>query len=235
MPIWLVLWGIVPLMGFGLGLPLLVMGLRSRFRGTAPHCAKCNYNLTGRAYGICPECGTELTSVNVVTGKRYRRPRLIVIGSVLLIMGPLSWVVVVIASFVSTPTRMPARPVSADVRKAKWVIAELNSMVQASTTSGASHMREAGLFPKDKDMQLLALQIQSKIPALLVKRLRDPGILAAAQAELAAANELFQAKILPAQRAAVQSKDPADVQALASLIDQLDMRMDKLLQILNGY
>ena len=32
-----------------------------------PHCAKCDYNLTGNVSGICPECGTPIPA-NLVRG-----------------------------------------------------------------------------------------------------------------------------------------------------------------------
>ncbi|MCC7293074.1 MAG: hypothetical protein IT449_13520 [Phycisphaerales bacterium] len=36
--------------------------LRERF-DDAPHCAACQYNLTGNFSGICPECGTPIASL----------------------------------------------------------------------------------------------------------------------------------------------------------------------------
>lgn len=50
-----------------LGLALLIVGLRGRRIGDAPHCRQCKYNLTGVPSTRCPECGHDLTTL------RYRR------------------------------------------------------------------------------------------------------------------------------------------------------------------
>jgi len=46
------------------GLPLPAFRfIRKRHRRTNPgHCPACNYNLTGNTSGVCPECGTAITS-----------------------------------------------------------------------------------------------------------------------------------------------------------------------------
>jgi hypothetical protein len=81
----------------GLGLMMLIGGLRVRRRGDTPHCRKCDYPLTGLAAPEqCPECGAPLaSSMAVARGDRYRRSRLAWAGlAVLLIAGtPLSLLV----------------------------------------------------------------------------------------------------------------------------------------------
>lgn len=51
---------------------------RPRRRGTTPHCARCEYNLTGLTSDRCPECGTEMIPANIVYGEKIRRPWLAV-------------------------------------------------------------------------------------------------------------------------------------------------------------
>lgn len=65
-----------------LGLVLLDRGFRRSRRGTAPHCRKCGYNLTGLPSNRCPECGTVVTAKTVVLGERRRRLALILPGLV---------------------------------------------------------------------------------------------------------------------------------------------------------
>jgi len=48
--------------------------LRPRRRGSTPHCACCDYNLTGLTSDRCPECGTEMTPANIVYGELAGRP-----------------------------------------------------------------------------------------------------------------------------------------------------------------
>ncbi len=47
---------------------------RPRRQGQTPHCARCDYNLTGLTSERCPECGTEMIAANVVYGELVRRP-----------------------------------------------------------------------------------------------------------------------------------------------------------------
>lgn len=69
------------------GLALLVRGLRPRRTGDTPHCARCNYTLTGNVSGRCPECGSDLsTSTSIVVGDRHKKPVRAVFGTLLLIL-----------------------------------------------------------------------------------------------------------------------------------------------------
>jgi hypothetical protein len=56
------------------GILLIGVLLRPRRRGTTPHCARCDYNLTGLVSDRCPECGTEMTPASIVYGELVRRP-----------------------------------------------------------------------------------------------------------------------------------------------------------------
>lgn len=42
--------------------------------GTMPHCARCDYNLTGLASNRCPECGAEINEGSIAYGERIRPP-----------------------------------------------------------------------------------------------------------------------------------------------------------------
>ena len=69
------------------GAILLLIGLPSLVRYNATACSKCGYDLSGIRDGICPECGTK---PNGVESKRRRilwRPRRMMGGSALLILG----------------------------------------------------------------------------------------------------------------------------------------------------
>ncbi len=62
------------------GVYLLVTGLRPRRRGTAPHCGRCGYNLTGLSSERCPECGMSLIAGSIVQGEGRRNPRRVAAG-----------------------------------------------------------------------------------------------------------------------------------------------------------
>lgn len=57
----------------GAGVALLYLGARGRRVGAEPRCRKCDYNLTGLAGQVCPECSTPLAPRSVIHGTR--RPR----------------------------------------------------------------------------------------------------------------------------------------------------------------
>ncbi|UCD28965.1 MAG: hypothetical protein JSV03_00325 [Planctomycetota bacterium] len=49
-------------------------------KGSAPHCPKCDYNLTGLPALRCPECGLELSERTVVFGERKRKNLHVILG-----------------------------------------------------------------------------------------------------------------------------------------------------------
>lgn len=55
------------------GVWLLVSGWRGRRVGDEPRCAKCGYILLHLASFHCPECGTEISARNTVSGEHRRR------------------------------------------------------------------------------------------------------------------------------------------------------------------
>ena len=70
------------------GVWLLRRGRRGVLRGTAPHCRKCGYNLTGRSSDRCSECGADLNEADAVTvGHRSPRLGLLLTGCVIALVG----------------------------------------------------------------------------------------------------------------------------------------------------
>ena len=64
-----------------LGLALLILGIRGRRTGTAPHCRACNFDVTG-VTTTCPECGRDLTKPRAAArGVRRRRPQVATTGA----------------------------------------------------------------------------------------------------------------------------------------------------------
>ena len=79
--VWFLLIGLAGVLA---GVILLKTGIWPRRIGDAPHCRKCDYNLTGSVSEICPECGTPRTPRNIRYGKRRRDVPRIVAGLVCL-------------------------------------------------------------------------------------------------------------------------------------------------------
>lgn len=226
------LWALIAFGMFGTSVLLVALGLKRRFRGTDLHCAKCNYNLTGAASDLCPECGSARTAANVVQGERYCRPKLAMLGVLLGTLGLICLVQVSIARWNTAPSSASAGLVSTFVRSGKWIIADLKSDIEAHQLTGSPFGRT--MDQHDPYMGPLRANLQQKIPAFLARKVTDPAMLAAARAELAAANQHLQARVLPAYQMALQSGKPADTEALLPLLDQLDRHMDRLLQVLRG-
>ncbi|NLE58562.1 MAG: hypothetical protein GX616_09400, partial [Planctomycetes bacterium] len=97
------------------GILLLGMLSRPRRRGTTPHCARCEYNLSGLTSNRCPECGTEMIPANIVYGEKIRRPWLAVTAVALAVI-----VMVLIGRWAWDYDWYRLRPTS-------WVISDVQS------------------------------------------------------------------------------------------------------------
>lgn len=76
-----------PLAALTLGLVLLLLR-RSRRVGDAPHCRRCDYDLSGGQADRCPECGSSLLPARAVArGQRATRQSFVVIGSLAVALG----------------------------------------------------------------------------------------------------------------------------------------------------
>ncbi len=101
-PAWFSL-GVVAILFFScivVGALLVARGLRGRLDLSEPHCGRCGYDLRGHLTQnhesrICPECGADLSkSANVHFSRGTRRPGLIMVGAILLILpvlGFMAW------------------------------------------------------------------------------------------------------------------------------------------------
>lgn len=69
----------------GVGCVLIIAGIRGVRRGSAPHCAGCEFDLSGSDLnGVCPECGIVLSRKGRWRhGSRRRMPLLVVLGLLL--------------------------------------------------------------------------------------------------------------------------------------------------------
>ena len=73
---------------FGFGIYLARTGYRSRRRGDAPHCRRCDYIIAGLETPRCPECGVDLSAEGaIVYGERRMRPGRLGVGLVLVLIG----------------------------------------------------------------------------------------------------------------------------------------------------
>jgi hypothetical protein len=70
-----------------IGVLLLKRGRWPKRAGTAPHCPRCDYNLSGLEGKQCPECGLVLAGRKIVQGDRHRRPGLAWSGLTLILLG----------------------------------------------------------------------------------------------------------------------------------------------------
>lgn len=90
---------------------ILLVGLSRRGGLGYPACGGCKYDLSG-SIGVatrCPECGEDFANVGIVPPKG-RRNRIMVWTGVVLLIIPLTWLGVGLASaFLTYPRAVPAR------------------------------------------------------------------------------------------------------------------------------
>lgn len=72
------------------GIDLARRGLWPRRQGNDPYCRKCGYMLVGLTGDRCPECGSLLSALAIIHGRRERRPRVVGLGFTLIILGLLA-------------------------------------------------------------------------------------------------------------------------------------------------
>lgn len=224
------LWALLALGALGAGILLLVLGLKRRFHGTDPHCAKCDYNLTGAASLVCPECGTARRPDTTVYGECRRRPWCIGIGAsacllglVLLLPAGLSWW--------NTPKSAPIPGLAARyVSKTKRIISNLRSTFAVGKADIDTTYDHSEPF-----FYLVPGLLEGMIPASIQSGVKDTTVKSNALAKLSQIATFLDSQVIPAFKEAYRSRNPADAKALVPLMDQLDKQVDQLQQILEGY
>lgn len=110
------IWILATVVGL-LGLAALAIGRRGLRVGDAPHCRRCNFDLSGLTADRCPECGLDITTPrNTLRGARRRIRSLIVLGAVLLLIGAGGVAFVLSGSNASLNTYKPAALLVAETR-----------------------------------------------------------------------------------------------------------------------
>jgi hypothetical protein len=127
---------------------ILVMRMlrRPRRRGTTPHCARCDYNLTGLTSECCPECGAEMTAGSIVYGELVRRPWGKVLAGVIVVV-----LLVPAARWAWSYDWYRVRP-------AAWVLSDLQSSNPAFKSRAWSEIDRrdrAGLLSKSQESRLI--------------------------------------------------------------------------------
>jgi len=122
--------------------------LRTRRRGTTPHCSRCDYNLTGLASDRCPECGTRITPASIVYGDKIRRP----------------WpklAAVAVAALLLIPAVQRARHYDwYRVKPTSWVLSDLQSgsaTARSRAWSEMSRRLQAGSLSNSQENRLIDL------------------------------------------------------------------------------
>lgn len=169
----------------------------------------------------------------MIYGERNRRPRLVGLGILLIMLGLSLCVSGGIIVWGNLGRSRAAPSLEAHVQEAKRIIARVRADLQDGVTI---RTRQDGVEGHpDSPMHVLWLMIdiiKSRVPRYVVD---DAAARSNALAELNAAAGLMQARILPAWNTALMSRNPADAKALMPLVDQLDKHMDNLGKILKGY
>jgi len=82
--LWYVSGGLLGLVG----ILFFVRGVSRRFRrrGDTPYCRECGYNLIGLTGERCPECGAVISPDMIIFGEGYRRPGLMWVGGICLVI-----------------------------------------------------------------------------------------------------------------------------------------------------
>jgi len=185
---------------FGPGLLLLILGIRGRLILDDPRCAKCRHDLKtfGERHAKCPECGASLGRRGAVAfGSRQRRPVLIIVGAVLMVLAPL---VMVGASLLIA---RPAVAQAAAARAAQGQAAAAAVVTWASVSNG----QLAAAVPSSFGDGMLFAEINARI--------RAKGL---SESELGDVVESFIRALPPdfppAHRFAVQSRSEALIASL---------------------
>lgn len=134
---------------------VLIRRSRARRHGDAPHCRRCDYQLTGITSDRCPECGAHLVPDGVVRGQQSPAAALLRIGLIVTFLGSVAVV-------------MRAERVARDVnwyrwRPDNWVIDDLRDPAGAGDAWSELESRAAARkLSKDQYLRMadaaLALQ-----------------------------------------------------------------------------
>lgn len=194
------------------------------------YCRACDYNRTGTASGVCPECGRPVSPALVVRGERCRRPHLIAWGCA---AGAIAVVLLVtsgaaIWQALGTP---PRRTVSAYVQDFQSYVARYRAAFAAGVAPDSVHKPYPGHARVEGTLQVLCIERSRRE---IERQVTDYKVSAAAMAELQKAEALVTNQFVPAYRTACRSTDPATAKALVPLMDQLDAHLARLLAILDG-
>ena len=120
---------------------LLKIGYWPRRRGDTLFCRKCGYNLTGAPSDLCSECGTTITPDTSIRGVCQRRPVLIILGFLFVVLAsipafwrleqvdwyrfrPTAWLM---SDFRSTAPNVPKRAWGELMRCERWAVYHLLS------------------------------------------------------------------------------------------------------------
>ncbi|MFN0135957.1 MAG: hypothetical protein ACKVS9_07535 [Phycisphaerae bacterium] len=128
-----------------LGLVLIVVALLRRRRGTAMHCRKCDYDLTGCESQRCPECGTGLNARTMIRGARRRgRRRIGAVGLLLICASTSPWIAAKLSRAqwltIAPLSIVVERTQSADIRVFPWAQQELRRRIQSNSLSASDRM-----------------------------------------------------------------------------------------------
>ena len=142
---------------FLIGILLLRRGRWPARSGTTPHCAKCNYILTGLTADRCPECGSLIHSSSIVHGERHRRPWLVFAGVAFGLLSLLPFGIMSVALF-GNINWIQYRPQT-------WLLKDLDASLSADTSWREIQRRMAANSLSESQLASLsdkALEIQRK-------------------------------------------------------------------------